>query len=162
MNKYNVSVIDDYKSGIKKTAIKSSILSMIRSLDRETISKSAIKNLDKKTFSIGIVLCSDDKIKEINNTYRGKNQPTDVITFSLFADNKDMPIDIDIIELGEIFLSIDTVKKQAQEFNRTFEEEFYFLLAHGILHLLGFNHENDEKLDFMINLQNKMVERIIK
>lgn len=112
--------------------------------------------------SIDIMLCDNEEIQVINRDYRGKDAPTDVITFALFADSEpEMRVVAEgEIPLGEIIISTERIKTQAVEFGRTFEQELYFILAHGILHLFGFTHDTDEKLNFMLETQGKLVEDV--
>lgn len=109
--------------------------------------------------SIDIVLCGNETIHSINRDYRGKDMPTDVITFALFADSEpEMRVVTDgEIPLGEIIISIEQIKLQATEQGKTFEEELYFILAHGILHLFGFTHKTEEDLQNMIEIQQRLV-----
>ena len=130
----------------------------------EILAQSSIAEEDfvNNGVSIDIMLCDNDTIHTINRDYRAKDVPTDVITFALFADSEpEMRVVTDgEIPLGEIIISLERIKTQAQEFNRTFEEELYFILAHGILHLFGFTHESEEKLESMIQLQQRLVEDV--
>ncbi|MEI7473713.1 MAG: rRNA maturation RNase YbeY [bacterium] len=129
-------------------------------LSPEILGHSVLFDIDCKNFVISydLMFCDDQLITEINSEYRAKDKPTDVITFALFADSPECRIITDnTINLGEIIISADTAMRQAQENDKTLEEEFYFLISHGVLHLLGFEHENDEKLEFMLNLQDKMI-----
>jgi probable rRNA maturation factor len=64
------------------------------------------------------------------------------------------------IHLGEIMISVEKIKSQAVENDKTFEEELYFILSHGILHLFGFTHQDDEKLEYMIGLQQRLVANV--
>lgn len=117
-------------------------------------------DLDKITLSGDILICDNKKIHEINKEFRHKDRPTDVITFALFADDETSS-DIDgEIYLGEIIISADQTKIQADENKKTFEEELHFLLSHGILHLLGFDHQDEETYTFMINLQDKILDNV--
>ena len=111
---------------------------------------------------LDVVLVNDEKIHEINRDYREKDRPTDVISFAIFADspeNERFVFDNEI-NLGEIIISLDTTKKQASENNKTFEDELYFLLAHGILHLLGYDHMTEETLEEMWAIQNEIIKNL--
>lgn len=136
---------------------------MLCFLENEGIlEQSCLKNYDlnKITLSGDILICDNKKIHEINKEYRHKDRPTDVITFALFADDETSS-DIDgEIYLGEIIISADQTKIQADENKKTFEEELHFLLSHGILHLLGFDHQDEETYTFMINLQDKILDNV--
>jgi len=84
---------------------------------------------------IELILTTDEEIKKINTTYRNKNAPTDVLSFPL----EDMPG----MPLGSIVISVDTAKKVANEMNHSLDDEIKLLFIHGMLHLLGYDHETD-------------------
>lgn len=117
-------------------------------------------DLNKITLSGDILICDNKKIHEINKEFRHKDRPTDVITFALFADDENSSVVDEEIYLGEIIISADQTKIQADENKKTFEEELHFLLSHGILHLLGFDHQDEETYTFMINLQDKILDNV--
>ena len=107
--------------------------------------------------SIDFVFCSDDEIRKINHEYRNIDKETDVITFALYIDS-DYHIKADNeIDLGEIIISPETAKKHAKG---TFEDEIYTLIAHGILHLLGFDHQSEKDYNFVICVQNYVLEEL--
>ncbi|WP_456470307.1 rRNA maturation RNase YbeY [Caminibacter sp.] len=84
---------------------------------------------------VELILTTDEEIKELNKTYRQKDKPTDVLSFPL-ENIPGMP-------LGSIVISIDTAKKGAKEFSHSVEDEIKLLFIHGLLHLLGYDHETD-------------------
>ena len=114
-------------------------------------------NIEFNTISFDIVLCNNEYIHKINKEYRNKDSATDVITFAIFADSTpdERFIFDDEINLGEIIVSLDKIKEQSTENNVTFDSELYYLISHGILHLLGFDHQNQKDYDFMVENQNK-------
>lgn len=128
----------------------------------EVFNQSCLAEYDFKTLSFDVVFCDDKKIHEINKEYRQKDRPTDVITFALFADSspEERFIFDDEINLGEIIVSLDKTIEQAKEKEHSFENELFFLISHGIMHLLGFDHLNDEDLTFMLNQQSKSMESV--
>ncbi len=88
---------------------------------------------------LSILLCDDESIRELNQRYRKKNQPTDVLAFPL-----GVPADPEkpaVILLGDIVISLETATRQARTRNVAIVDEVTFLLAHGLLHLLGFDHQ---------------------
>jgi probable rRNA maturation factor len=89
---------------------------------------------NKKVF-LSLRIVDDKNIQEINNQSRGKNKPTDVLSFP--APNIPSPIR----NLGEIIISYETIIIQAEEIGHSKVDEFYRLLVHGVLHLLGYDHE---------------------
>lgn len=133
-------------------------------IESEILAQSPIADADLATNVVGIdiMLCDNETIHTINRDYRSKDAPTDVITFALFADSEAQMrvVTEGEIPLGEIIISLERIRSQAVEFGRTFEEELYFILAHGILHLFGFTHETDAKLENMIEIQKRLVEDV--
>lgn len=85
---------------------------------------------------IELIICDDDAIKKINAEYRSKNAPTDVLSFPLEGDFGMLP-------LGSIVISSDRVYDKAEQLGHTPEQESILLFIHGLLHLLGYDHEVD-------------------
>ena len=133
-------------------------------VNSDILESSPIKEYDflHTDIEFDVMFCDNDEIHEINRDYRSKDSATDVITFALFADSeKTLRIVSDEgIHLGEIIISVEKIKSQATENQKTFEEELYFILAHGILHLFGFTHQDEAKLEAMISLQQRLVENV--
>lgn len=162
MNKFIISITDNqdkFRINTDKTEeITSKMLDYITT-DTEIIEVSVLNNINLSEYTLGVdlVFCDDEQIQELNASYRGKDKPTDVLSFALFADNPDENFIIDNqISLGEVVISTETAKRQSEERNKTFEEEIYFLLSHGILHLLGFDHPDEGTLEDMLALQQEM------
>ncbi|MBN2768278.1 MAG: rRNA maturation RNase YbeY [Campylobacterales bacterium] len=86
---------------------------------------------------IELLLVDDAHIKELNLHYRHNDKPTDVLSFPLYHQMKNMP-------LGSIVISLETAQKQSKEHNHDLKNEVAILFIHGMLHLLGFDHEADE------------------
>ena len=84
---------------------------------------------------IELILTTNEEIKKLNKEYRNKDKATDVLSFPL-ENIPGMP-------LGSIIISIDTAKKGAEEFGHSIEDEIKLLFIHGLLHLLGYDHEVD-------------------
>lgn len=108
-----------------------------------------LEGLADDNIEMSITLLNNAQIQEINRDYRGKDQPTDVISFA-FEDNDDeFPIfglsdDIPRV-LGDIFISLERAREQAVDYGHSFERELGFLAVHGCLHLLGYDHETKEE-----------------
>ena len=90
---------------------------------------------ENATKEIEFILCQNEYIQELNNQFRNKNTPTDVLSFPY----EDMPM----TPLGSIVISVDFVTSKAKEFNHSFEDELSLLFIHGLLHILGYDHEID-------------------
>lgn len=130
--------------------------------DKGIVKNTCLKDYDfsKILVSADIMICDNKKIHEINKEYRQKDKPTDVITFALFADDESSSDVEGEIYLGEIIISAEQTKIQAEENKKTFEEELHFLLSHGILHLLGFDHMDEQTYNYMMNLQDQMLDNV--
>ncbi len=104
---------------------------------------------------LSILVVDDKKIMELNTEYRGKEKPTNVLSFPM-RDGK--PPYISPL-LGDVVISADTTKKEADEAGITFDERFSQLLIHGILHLTGYDHETSEQ-DALI-MEEKSLELVL-
>ena len=91
---------------------------------------------------LSLLLTGNDEIQVINREYRGKDQPTDVISFA-YHETEDFDIG-PYDTLGDIVISIDRVFEQAKEYNHSPKREFFYVLTHGLLHLLGYDHIEEE------------------
>ena len=109
-------------------------------LDKVVCKVSELLNVNNSFVSI--VLTDNRHIHEINKTYRNIDRETDVISFA-FMDN-DENIKSDITDLGEIYISLEKAHSQAEDYNHSFEREICFLLVHGLLNLLGYDHMNEK------------------
>lgn len=114
---------------------------------------------------VTIVLVDDQMIQELNRDYRGIDSPTDVLAFSYIEDNPDEPDHAvpaeELDSLGDIIVSMEQVHKQAKEYGHSAERELGFLVAHGIYHLMGYDHQTPEdetimeaKVEAMLNFLN--------
>ena len=117
----------------------------------------AIKKLEKAidTYQgiLNIVFVNDKYIQALNKNYREKDQPTDVLSFNYWDKNPDSPEEL----IGEIYISIETAERQAKEFKHSLSDEIRRLLIHGLLHIHGYDHEEDEDYEVM----NKLEEGIL-
>lgn len=102
-----------------------------------------------------VIIVDNNKIHEINKEYRNIDRETDVISFALEDDKtiNDSPIRV----LGDIYISIDKAKEQAQEYNHSLKRELCFLMTHGFLHLLGYDHMTKEDEEIMFPMQEKIL-----
>ena len=124
------------------------------SFDYEIIVDTLKKSFEerfKTEKEVSLILVDLDEIHDINLKYRHLDRPTDVISFEEKEEDY----------LGEIFICIDKVYSQAKDYNHSSEREFAFLLCHGLLHLHGYDHmnENDEKI--MFDLQDEILDKTI-
>lgn len=96
---------------------------------------SIMEALGLELCEVSVYITTDEVIRELNRTYRGKDKPTDVLSFPFGERVGKYTL------LGEIVISVQTAKRQAQELNHSLEEEIKRLLVHGFVHLLGYDHE---------------------
>lgn len=104
---------------------------------------------------VSFIITDNEGIHEINKQYRNIDAPTDVISFAGIdaEDNRVLPY-----ELGDIFINKDRVVSQAADYGHSELREFAFLVTHGMLHLLGYDHMNEEDEKEMFALQDKILE----
>ena len=114
----------------------------------------ALKKENLSDVEFNIIFVSLDKIHEINKEYRGIDRPTDVISFAL-EDN--MEIKLEHRVLGDIYICLDKAHEQAIEYNHSFLRETSFLMIHGLLHLLGYDHMKKEDEIVMFSKQDEIL-----
>ena len=107
------------------------------------------QNVDNAIFSV--IFVEDEEIHTINRDYRGVDRVTDVISFA-FEDNNDLVYN-EIRMLGDIYICIPQMKRQAESYSHSEKRELSFLAVHGLLHLLGYDHMNEEDEKVMFALQ---------
>ena len=136
-------------------------------LDEEMINKiqqlieyaARYENIEEDS-EISITIVHNDKIQEINREYRGKDQPTDVISFALEELGEgEIPITGENLPrvLGDIIISLDKAREQAEEYGHSLMRELGFLTVHGFLHLLGYDHETKEEEEIMFQKQEEIL-----
>jgi probable rRNA maturation factor len=113
------------------------------------------------SFELGIVITSDENIHRINKEYRQIDEPTDVISFALLEGEQAfvMPPD-DTMHLGEVVVSHPRAVEQAKEQKHSTERELAWLVVHGVLHLLGHDHETDADRQAMQTIENGILSKI--
>lgn len=111
------------------------------------------QKITKASFSI--IFVNDQAIKDLNKQYRQLNEITDVLSFA-FEDNKKMLYN-EWRLLGDIYICIPQMKRQAITYQNSEKRELAFLVVHGLLHLLGYDHQNEEQEKEMINLQEMIL-----
>ena len=111
-----------------------------------------------KDYEISIILVDAEEIHQINRDYRNIDRPTDVISFALKDSDDEFFIDEVDLELGDIFINIEAVVNQAKEYGHSECREISFLCTHGILHLLGYDHMNEEDEKVMFGLQDVILD----
>jgi probable rRNA maturation factor len=114
---------------------------------------------NQSTFVIDVSVVDDEEIQDLNNQYRGKNKPTDVLSFAQLEGESTFGAGEQIL-LGDIIISLPTAFKQATAEGHPLPEEMAFLTVHATLHLLGYDHEKAADKKPMWEQQNAIMARI--
>lgn len=109
---------------------------------------------------VSVTFTDNDGIQKLNKQYRNIDKPTDVLSFPLFdyeGDSEEPPVDEFINMLGDIVISLERAKEQANEYGHSFEREVAFLCVHSMLHLLGYDHETSEEDEKEMRLKQSTI-----
>lgn len=120
--------------------------------------ESCLADKEYDTITLDIVFCDSKKTQEYNRDYRNKDYPADIITFAIFADDENSFIFDGEINLGEIVIALDKVIEGVNRdisLSKNKEQELMFLISHGLMHLLGFDHQSEEEYNFVIGKQRE-------
>ena len=118
----------------------------LRKRDTTAWIKAVAADYGRTVGEVGYMFVDDEKILEVNREYLGHDYYTDVITFDYDEDN---------VVSGDIVISLDTVRSNAELFGKSYDEEFYRVLIHGILHLCGINDKGPGEREVMEAAENK-------
>lgn len=113
-----------------------------------------IREEKKKSWYINFIFCGDDYLLELNRTYLRHETLTDILTFPFQEDPE--------IISGDIFISIERVKENAEKFRQDFEKELHRVMVHGVLHLIGFTDHGKNKKKIMTEREDYYLAKIIK
>ena len=109
-----------------------------------------------QAFSLGLQFTDDLTISDMNLAWRGKKQATDVLSFPALDETIIIPKG-EYIELGDIIISVPTANTQAVQNHHSLDKELRWLVCHGLLHLLGWDHPNDQELTEMLQCQERLL-----
>ena len=108
-------------------------------------------------YELSLRLTDDAEIQTLNAQYRGKDQPTDVLAFAALEVAVPQPVELEPLYLGDIVISVDTAWRQAQQQGHSLATELAWLAAHGWLHLLGWDHPDEDSLINMLSQQETLL-----
>lgn len=111
-----------------------------------------------RDYEVSVILVNADEIHQINKDYRHIDTPTDVISFALKDSADEIMLDEIDLELGDIFINVEAVIAQALEYGHSECREISFLCTHGLLHLLGYDHMEEEDEKKMFALQDVILD----
>lgn len=112
----------------------------------------------KKEVKISILLTDNNEIQDINRDYRGKDMPTDVISFAYLEVEEEFISPFD--NIGDIIISLERVESQAKDYGHSFLRELYYVTTHGLLHLLGYDHLNPDDKKIMREKEEDLLGRV--
>lgn len=135
---------------INETGLNLDYIEVMQKLIDYAINHEKIKNV-----IFNVIIVDNEYIHKLNKEYRGIDRPTDVISFAL-EDNAD-EIESNVRILGDIYISIDKVYEQAKEYGHSNLREICFLMIHGFLHLLGYDHMKEEEEKIMFAKQEEIL-----
>ena len=122
--------------------------------------RKTLQVLDKEdVYDLSVIICGPISIRRINRDYRNIDRVTDVISFAMLDGGEEYRYD-ENVELGDIFINRKRVLSQAQDYGHSVKREFVFLFVHGMLHLFGYDHMDQEEEKVMFDLQKKIVGRL--
>ncbi len=122
---------------------------------------SKVPNRPKGTVpEVSITLTDDAAIKVLNKDHRGKDKPTNVLSFPDWDSLEDIPAGIGEVPVGDIIVAFETVQKEAVEQEKSLHDHFCHMITHGFLHLLGYDHMNDAEAEEMESLEVKILKTL--
>ena len=143
---------------------RSDIESYLQDLMKKIIPETKLNKFLQQNIQIevSLVLTSDDEIKNLNKIYREKDKATNVLSFPLldFNNINKKSLQDNFIAIGDIILSYATIKKEALEQNKKFIHHTTHLVIHSLLHLIGYDHENDKDATIMENLEIEILKKL--
>ena len=126
-------------------------------LDQVVVDATPI-NASKSPHRLAVVMLSNDQsVQELNKTYRGKDKPTNVLSFSSTESFQETQ---GPVHVGDIILAYETVINEAKRDKKPIKAHFSHLVIHGVLHLLGYDHENESQAQIMETLESKLMNEL--
>ncbi len=124
---FEIELIEELATNIEPDLVKNYIKRIVKE--------------EKNEKDVSILFTNNDTIRKFNSKWRGKDKATDVLSFPYNDEISNV--------LGDIIISIEKIKEQAVEYSHSYEREFFYILTHGILHILGYDHEQEEDKKIM-------------
>lgn len=136
----------DFENDQEKLPVTYRLKMLVRAAVAATLDYEQYQN----PVEVSVTFTDNEKIRELNRKFRGIDRATDVLSFPLFdyeGQTDEPPVDELLGMLGDIVISLEQAKKQAEEYGHSFEREAAFLCVHSMLHLLGYDHETSKEDD---------------
>lgn len=122
----------------KKIAVDESLIDLLNKAVQAALRDEGYR----EDAEVSLVFVDDDYIQELNIKYRGVDSPTDVLSFAML-EGESFPGEEEEVILGDVIISLETAECQAREFGHSFQREVAYLTLHGVLHLLGYDHQEE-------------------
>lgn len=113
----------------------------------------------ERTLEVSVVLANDDLVQVLNREYRNKDKPTNVLTFAALDDKDSIP-EHGNLHLGDVILALETIEREAKEQGKFRLDHVKHLIVHGILHLLGYDHQTEDQATDMETLEIRILENL--
>jgi len=121
--------------------------------------KKLLAAVDECDSSLSLTVVDDAAIRELNRDHRGKDKPTDVLSFPMFEGGEAPQAGVERM-LGDVVISVETARRQAAEYDATLQRELYRLLIHGLLHVMGHDHEEARERADMETQERRLADAI--
>lgn len=146
---------------VKNSQNRVKVSEQLVGLIKDAVKKSIELECTSSDFEVNILLVDNKRIRQINQTYRGKDNPTDVLSFPMIDEGavdmlkgeievgkENINPETNLLVLGDIVISLEKACEQADEYGHLFERELAFLVTHGMFHLLGYDHKDGQTYMF--------------
>lgn len=126
-------------------------LNLEKDLEKVILEVLKVEDVDEKKCEISISFVDEEKIRQLNKDFRSIDRVTDVLSFPIedfFNEDREVLLEKPYLMLGDVVICLDVARRQAKELGHSFEREIMYLTCHSILHLLGYDHieDNDKKI----------------
>lgn len=116
---------------------------------------------ETRLFEVSVTFVDKEEIQELNRDFRNKDSVTDVLSFpTLDEESEIVPFDNEAIALGDVIICADRCKEQAEEYGHSLEREVAYLTIHSVLHLLGYDHMNEDEEKIMTEKQKEIIKKV--
>lgn len=139
--------------------MNSSMTRLLEMAATECINLEQVEGLDPDRCSVSVSFAMKNEIQRLNKTYRGIDSPTDVLSFPQYEDLSEIPEEGDIL-LGDVVICVEVAMEQAKEYGHSQERELLYLFTHSILHLLGYDHMDEDEKKEMRKREETVMEAI--
>lgn len=140
--------------------VSEELLDKMTEAAKYAVESEELLNLDEDRCEISVSFVGLDEIHELNREYRAVDRPTDVLSFPQFEDLDEEIPEVGEICLGDVVICRDKAEEQAKEFGHSFERELVYLFTHSILHLLGYDHMEEDEKKLMRAREEEIMEKI--